>query len=323
MTEKKADYITTSTEQGKEILGALTSIYLSIVNVNFEDGKLFSIVLPEVVMSYMAGDNLYYRDIVPKFLSESVTEPYREGVKELMDPDTIVDRMTESGMLSMNYVGATLGWIRIRFIPSKRDANGRVIHAMFCTQDINREKEQERQMTYMIEHDPLTHVLNRTGFNRLSEQYKAMHMPIGFLMIDIDYFKQYNDTYGHETGDRILIKVAHALSDFFRTSDYVFRMGGDEFAMFLPGCLPKKGAAITKNKIRHINHNLSHPKDHLPPVTISVGMAVSPDGYHDDLYTCADAALYEAKREGRGRCMLAPYPDCDCSEKPKNTKSAR
>ncbi len=296
-------YSSMSPELVEEILNALASVYISMIDVDFQTGKLYPITLPPEVMSYMANAK-DYRSVVPLFVSQSVSKDFRSAVQKFMDPDTIEDRLSSTGVLTTNYIGEKLGWLRIRFIPSQVDSNGRVLHAVFCTQDINKEKEQEREMNYLVEHDPLTRVYNRTAFLRLSSHMKADAAPFTFLMIDVDSFKKCNDTYGHTMGDRVLARVSSLLVNFFRASDFVFRMGGDEFAMFLPGCSRERGAVAVINKINQINSSLMHPQRDLPPVSLSVGMSFSPAGYQDRLYSEADMALYDAKRLGGGQCRI-------------------
>ena len=139
-------------------------------------------------------------------------------------------------------------------------------------------------------------------------------MPVSLLLIDIDLFKQVNDTYGHTTGDKLLKQVAALLKENFRSQDYLFRIGGDEFACMVTD-LSAEQAHVVTNKIQRINERLTNPKDSLPPVSLSVGIAFSPDGYRETLYEQADAALYRVKVWGRNGCAVydgkstAPKPE--------------
>lgn len=161
----------------------------------------------------------------------------------------------------------------------------------------------EVMLRHRAEHDPLTGLINRGGFEQLKSMLQVKGGPLGFLIIDVDKFKLINDGYGHETGDRVLKKVARLLEGRFRTSDHAMRIGGDEFAVILTDMTRDMGPLITQ-KIEEINESLLHPDDGLPQVSISVGGAFSENGFTDDLYRQADAALYQVKENGRCGCRF-------------------
>ena len=100
-----------------------------------------------------------------------------------------------------------------------------------------------------------------------------------------------NDNYGHETGDLALIKAANLLKDSFRSADYVFRIGGDEFAAILQKVTPENKETIS-SKIDKINTVLKHPENGFPEYSVSVGLAFSASGYSAELFRQADLALY-------------------------------
>ncbi|MCI9147457.1 MAG: GGDEF domain-containing protein [Hungatella sp.] len=156
-------------------------------------------------------------------------------------------------------------------------------------------------LRHKAEHDPLTGVINRGAFEQMRELLKAVQDPIALLIIDVDKFKHINDNYGHETGDRILKKVARELQERFRTQDYVARIGGDEFAVIMTDCTETLKPAI-QGKVDVLNHRLTHPEDGLPEISLSIGIAFSPKGFPDKLYSKADRALYIVKENGRCGC---------------------
>ena len=121
------------------------------------------------------------------------------------------------------------------------------------------------------------------------------------IMIDGDHFKDINDTYGHETGDKVLKKIAKTISNNFRSDDYICRLGGDEFVVFMVHA--DKGQAQTvETKISRINKQLSDTADGLPAISVSAGIVHSssaPDTH--TLMNYADTALYDAKKKGRSR----------------------
>lgn len=122
-------------------------------------------------------------------------------------------------------------------------------------------------------------------------------------MIDVDHFKDVNDRNGHEIGDLALKRVAKLLTRSFRNSDYVIRYGGDEFVVVLVD-INSDNADIIQRKFEWINSELHYQKDGIPPLSISIGVAFSENGFTDDLFHQADTALYQAKEAGRNTCRI-------------------
>lgn len=162
--------------------------------------------------------------------------------------------------------------------------------------------------------DGLTGVSNRRFFDEaLSLEWRRARRhsnSVALIMCDVDFFKLFNDTYGHQAGDDCLRKVAKAISlNTERPSDVVARYGGEEFAVILPETTIG-GALMVAEKIRQAIRelNIHHHSSPVGRVTISVGIASSAPGFDnppDDLINAADKALYRAKREGRDRVCRA------------------
>lgn len=147
-------------------------------------------------------------------------------------------------------------------------------------------------------HDPLTGIMNRSAFESLKDFLKQSPQPMALLLLDIDKFKDINDTYGHETGDKVLKKVGHLLNSFFRSDDYAARIGGDEFIVLLND-FDDNNRKIISHKLNLISKELQDTRDGLPLVTLSVGVAFSKQGYSDEFFNQADTALYAVKEAGR------------------------
>jgi diguanylate cyclase (GGDEF)-like protein len=168
------------------------------------------------------------------------------------------------------------------------------------------------EITQMAEHDALTNLLNRRSFCRDAKKKCDELLRYGgkafLIMMDIDYFKKVNDTYGHLAGDEVLRSISRTLLERFRKTDLVGRYGGEEFCVFLLSPGEKKTVEIAEECRRQVE-NLSIPfEDKTIRVTISIGIAeFSPDRDQDltGLISCADAALYEAKSSGRNRVVSA------------------
>jgi len=151
--------------------------------------------------------------------------------------------------------------------------------------------------------DGLTGLFNRKHFenmaNILLEKAKRNNSKVLFLILDIDYFKKINDTYGHPVGDLVLKKVAQEIKNSIRKSDLIGRIGGEEFAVLIDNC---KNYVEIAEKIRNNISKLDFETDGKKfNVTISIGGIVSQKYDYKYLYKKADEALYEAKTKGRNR----------------------
>ena len=158
--------------------------------------------------------------------------------------------------------------------------------------------------------DPLTGLVNKRVFQLACEnevdRAARQDASVALVVLDIDHFKEINDTYGHPFGDQVLITVAEALRLAVRGHDTVARLGGEEFALLLPGADLDDAVDVAERARAHIAA-IELPRGEL---SSSAGVAVmAPSGAQpSDLFDAADRALYQAKRQGRGRTAVAPAP---------------
>jgi two-component system cell cycle response regulator len=183
------------------------------------------------------------------------------------------------------------------------------MHAALALRNADLLREVERLAT----RDALTGVANRRLFDESLEREIAraarLVTPLSLIVLDVDHFKQVNDSYGHQTGDLVLREVADALVSQTKALDVVARLGGDEFVILLPGCAHDDALGVAERVRRELARRGGNA-----PMTMSAGVATYPlhavDG--DALVSAADASLYEAKRRGRD-CVVGqsdlPVPD--------------
>ena len=166
----------------------------------------------------------------------------------------------------------------------------------------DRKAMNEKSLLQKAEYDALTGILNRRAFDQICRNSAEQKEKIAMLLIDMDNFKSINDTYGHSGGDIALKELARILTETFRSGDFVARIGGDEFAVILPGCPAEAGNTII-DKVSRINEELSGLQD-IKNVSVSVGVAFSEVGYNEKLFKNADEALYQVKENGRHGCRI-------------------
>ncbi|MBE5865370.1 MAG: GGDEF domain-containing protein [Lachnospiraceae bacterium] len=163
----------------------------------------------------------------------------------------------------------------------------------------------KNKLENLIVHDQLTEVHNRNILKGLSdgntgELIRFAGVDVSMLLIDIDFFKKVNDTYGHEAGDKVLIYLTRILKNIVRGTDYVIRWGGEEFLIIMPGCTEEQAFRVAEK----IREKVELSDNGICKVTISVGVAPYKGGDYHIAIKNADDALYKAKGSGRNKVVL-------------------
>jgi diguanylate cyclase (GGDEF)-like protein/PAS domain S-box-containing protein len=234
----------------------------------------------------------------------------------------IVDAVSRQAITNlMQYSDGTLvqssNWILVRqdgseipieaSVAAIRDPAEQAVGAVMVFRDVSAGRAVALQISHLAQHDFLTGLPNRMLLNdRVTEAIgrAARHTKkVGLLFLDLDGFKQINDSLGHPTGDKLLQSVATRLVQCVRASDTVSRQGGDEFVVLLSEMESAEDAAVIANKLLQAvsrAHSIGHQDLH---VTTSIGASVYPDDGLDaeTLIKNADTAMYQAKEQGRQR----------------------
>jgi diguanylate cyclase (GGDEF)-like protein len=184
---------------------------------------------------------------------------------------------------------------------------------LILAREIRRRGEAEDKLEELATTDALTGLRNRRKFDAAieSEWRRALRheTPLSLLMIDADHFKAYNDTFGHQAGDQVLVGIAICISDSVkRAADCAARYGGEEFAVLLPGHSAAEAFTVAET----IRRKVEGWSDDATPSTVSVGVAsMTPSAAFDwpQFVHAADKALYAAKASGRNCCVLASMPE--------------
>jgi diguanylate cyclase (GGDEF)-like protein/PAS domain S-box-containing protein len=204
--------------------------------------------------------------------------------------------------------GGEVRWVR-EMADFEHDETG-VLRATGMVQDITSQKLREQELHRLATSDALTGLANRRYFMERLEQERAravrFNTRCGLMMIDLDHFKQVNDQFGHATGDRVLKAFADTAATQLRQIDIIGRIGGEEFAVLLPGT-DMEGAKILAERLRLAIAAISFADIHSLHVTTSIGVTVITKTDHevDAPLGRADKAVYTAKHNGRDRIEIA------------------
>jgi len=198
------------------------------------------------------------------------------------------------------------------------DDSGELIAVVETLRDITAQKRAQIDLEALATRDGLTGLANRRSFDvKFGEETRRASrdlLPLSLLMIDVDYFKLYNDSHGHQKGDECLRAIANRIAEtLWRETDFAARYGGEEFTVVMPNT-PLSGAMLIAERLRnaveelHIEHAASLAAS---CVTLSIGGVVGRgrDLDPDRLVAAADAALYCAKRSGRNRSVVAKFDE--------------
>lgn len=199
--------------------------------------------------------------------------------------------------------------------PVKNGA-GEITHFIGIKEDITERKEMEAQLQKLASTDPLTGLCNRRVFLEQLEQERAKvarlpHYSAVLLMLDLDYFKRINDTYGHATGDIVLKMFAEIAHNNSRTIDKVARLGGEEFAILLCGADKNDALTMAERLREQVAESVIDHEAGPVQITVSIGAAcvLADDTNGEAVLHRADAALYEAKDRGRNQTRWFAYTE--------------
>lgn len=188
--------------------------------------------------------------------------------------------------------------------------NGKLSGAVVTFSDISVEVKSKKRLIQLARMDHLTNLPNRANFDetlkqtvRFSEQN---NQAIALIYMDIDAFKDINDTLGHRIGDKLLKQFANRIQDHLGSDCFFARVGGDEFAVILSGLIDKSQAMVLAEKILDAASESFHIENHELKVKISVGMAVYPESATDSasIRQCADIAMFRAKSSERAKVVM-------------------
>lgn len=187
---------------------------------------------------------------------------------------------------------------------------GDIEGGVLVIRDVTESREMQRKLVWQADHDGLTGIMNRRAFeervSRALNSKRASEYPLSLLFIDLDHFKQVNDSAGHAAGDELLRQLGKLMQSRIRENDVLARLGGDEFAIMLTACpheMAEKIASVVRDSIANLNFVW---EDTNHQVGASIGVVHVPPSWAtlDECLAAADAACYKAKHNGRNEIVV-------------------
>ncbi|KGA34221.1 diguanylate cyclase [Pectobacterium brasiliense] len=236
-------------------------------------------------------------EIIGRSINTIVPDAFVVQLNHLVtDRDSLMKGVT----LELNVQAKSGSMVPVELSVSMWEDNDNVSYGAILRNITERRRNEER--LFLLAHlDPLTGLANRTLLTSNLETALKNEPAVCIMMVDLDGFKDVNDSLGHSSGDNILVHVAKKIKATVRSGDVVARMGGDEFALLFPGLSDKKVAGKIAEQIIHEISQAMVIDDHQINISASIGAVLYPEyGLTvQDLLTSADLALYQAKSEGR------------------------
>ncbi|MBN3263907.1 sensor domain-containing phosphodiesterase [Pectobacterium brasiliense] len=236
-------------------------------------------------------------DIIGRSINTIVPDAFVVQLNHLVtDRDSLMKGVT----LELNVQAKSGSLVPVELSVSMWEDNDNVSYGAIL-RDITERRRNEERLFLLAHLDPLTGLANRTLLTSNLETALKNEPAVCIMMVDLDGFKDVNDSLGHSSGDNILVHVAKKIKATVRSGDVVARMGGDEFALLFPGLSDKKVAGKIAEQIIHEISQAMIIDDHQINISASIGAVLYPEyGLTvQDLLTSADLALYQAKSEGR------------------------
>ena len=228
------------------------------------------------------------------------------SLAEVLDKGAVEDR--EYRIIAAD---GQVRWLSDKCFINRQAEPGQPVIIVGIAEDITNKKQLETELQRLATTDALTQSSNRHHFfecaHREFAHARQQGEPLSFLMLDIDDFKTINDTYGHQEGDNVLQRIAESGRAALRRGDLFGRIGGEEFAAVFPGCTPQMALQVAERLQRQIQQLSFNHEGRTFGITVSQGLTSlsASDETVEDLFSRADAAMYQAKREGKNRIVTA------------------
>lgn len=254
-----------------------------------------------------------------KQLSDSMREQV-SAMQQSVDAATELDQLKAEVSARLDQIVAAMDQYQIgeqqreATLSEKLDALvAQVKNIEEASENAEQRIEEQRQKALK---DVLTQLPNREAYNiRLEQEFERWQRykrPLSMVICDVDHFKRINDNYGHLAGDKVLHIIAKTLRKHLRKTDFIARIGGEEFVVLMPETEQNQAFKVAEGVRKAIADCPFHFKEQPVSITMSFGMSEFAGGDSgESVFARSDKALYQAKKEGRNRCILAEFPRND------------
>ena len=285
-------------EQNKKLLKAQHISSMGFWELDLENNKLYW--SDEIFNIFEIDSNMFeasydgFLNVIHPDDRDAVNEAYSNSLQ------TKEDYFIEHRLLMKD---GRIKWVKEE-CSTEFDDNGKPLISVGVVIDITTLHITQQKLLEQTYIDDLTKLNNRKSYNEKIKQLLSQHnrykTPFSIIMYDIDDFKQINDTYGHSIGDDVLMDMSRLIKSHIRDTDYIFRVGGEEFVILLTETKIDK-AKVVSEKIRNsVENDLKTVKD--KKITISIGLSeVREDDNEDVIYIRVDELLYKAKNSGKNK----------------------
>lgn len=281
-------------------LNAVANIYGTIVRIDLDKDELEIIFCGDYsIASTLEEGRHHARETVAEVTGKFVADRSYEMMKEFMDFSSLNSRLTGKQTLTLEFLNYDHVWYRGRLIVAERNQDEKVTSVIFATEIIDEDKRVRDKYQYLAETDQLTGINNRGSGERKIRDLLQKNVGGMFFLFDVDKFKLVNDNFGHDVGDEVLVGIAEMMKRLFRGKDIVMRLGGDEYAAYMPGVFSKEDGELIMKRLIDSVHDMDIKRLEGRQIDISVGAAIyyPTDSYSfGELYKRADNCAYESKK---------------------------
>jgi len=285
-------------EVNAEVLQALANIYISMHVIDLEKDSFVTVKSPQYLEELLAIEGSVAEKMA--YAMQYVCAPeYLELMQSFTNLNTIAERLGSLQVISVEYVTRSSVWCRGCMIAVKRNEAGIVTKLIYAVEHIDARKKRELELKRLSEIDGLTNITNRgAGQREITEMLKS-GKPGLFCILDVDNFKLFNDKYGHDIGDEVLVRIAECMKETLRGEDCCMRLGGDEFAFFAVGIEKEEfGEAIIHRLLTRIDQIVIQGVKERIEVSIGAVLCPAIDSINfEHVYKKADRRLYANKRQ--------------------------
>lgn len=295
MNKQRIDNQAMEKEKHYEVLIALTEIYNTMHVIDLVQDVFYEYKSKDYVDTYLNHYTEHASQGMVAVMTARSNKSLLPAVLKFSDLTTLGERMKDKNFIFMDFIGLEKQWMRATFVVIERDSKGYATKVIFTTQNIHESKMYEEDLLKKSNTDQLTGVYNRRAYE--NDKYKIEQQDemndVALFMFDVNGLKHANDTYGHQTGDELLLVSSNCMKQVFSPYGNIYRIGGDEFVgiIYLKESSAEELIKQFKDEVKR------HATDYAEGLSISVGYALGQETAKNfaKLEELADQRMYKEK----------------------------